>query len=230
MRKPCSSCFRSWACRPTPARTCSTSRRCWTPARRRWARCSRPTRHLPVVSRGRRAAAGRRPALQLRRGAVARADPGRRAQDLPAQLPRVLRAAPVHAGRLLRPRRRSARCGSEVPFGTRLLFQADEQPLLAFAVEICEDLWTPIPPSSFAALAGATVLVNLSASNVTVGKDDYRAAAGGQPVGALHRRLPVLRRRLRRIDHRPGLGRPRPDLRERLAGSPRPSASPTAPS
>ncbi|MGH8698383.1 MAG: NAD(+) synthase, partial [Burkholderiales bacterium] len=44
--------------------------------------------------------------------------------------------------------------------------------------EICEDLWTPIPPSSYAALAGATVLLNLSASNVTVGKDDYRRQLG----------------------------------------------------
>ena len=66
-------------------------------------------------------------------------------------------------------------CGqSDVPFGTSLLFRAREQPLLTFFVEICEDLWTPIPPSSHAALAGATVLINLSASNITVGKDDYR--------------------------------------------------------
>ena len=62
----------------------------------------------------------------------------------------------------------------EVPFGNKLLFRADSQPLLTFYVEICEDLWVPIPPSSFAALAGATVLLNLSASNVTVTKDDYR--------------------------------------------------------
>jgi NAD+ synthase (glutamine-hydrolysing) len=61
----------------------------------------------------------------------------------------------------------------EVPFGA-LVFRAANQPLLALHVEICEDLWTPIPPSSYAALAGATVLANLSASNVTVGKDDYR--------------------------------------------------------
>ncbi len=65
--------------------------------------------------------------------------------------------------------------GSPVPFGARLLFRASDQPLLCFAVEICEDLWTPIPPSSFAALAGATVLLNLSASNVTIGKDAYRS-------------------------------------------------------
>jgi len=66
-------------------------------------------------------------------------------------------------------------CGQpEVPFGNRLLFRCESQPLLTFFVEICEDLWTPIPPSSYAALAGATVLVNVSASNITVGKDEYR--------------------------------------------------------
>ncbi len=61
-----------------------------------------------------------------------------------------------------------------VPFGNRLLFQVEEQPLLTFHVEICEDLWVPVAPSSHAALAGATVLLNLSASNITVGKADYR--------------------------------------------------------
>ncbi len=65
----------------------------------------------------------------------------------------------------------------DVPFGA-LVFRATNQPLLALHAEICEDLWTPIPPSSYAALAGATVLVNLSASNVTVGKDDYRRQLG----------------------------------------------------
>jgi NAD+ synthase (glutamine-hydrolysing) len=66
-------------------------------------------------------------------------------------------------------------CGrTDVPFGTRLLFRLEEQPLAALHVEICEDLWVPLPPSSFAALAGATVLLNLSASNITVGKADYR--------------------------------------------------------
>jgi NAD+ synthase (glutamine-hydrolysing) len=63
---------------------------------------------------------------------------------------------------------------SNVPFGGRLLFQATSQPRLTFHVELCEDLWAPIPPSSYGALAGATVLVNLSASNVTVGKAEYR--------------------------------------------------------
>ncbi len=61
-----------------------------------------------------------------------------------------------------------------VPFGTNLLFACGEQALLTFCAEICEDLWTPIAPSSYAALAGATVILNLSASNITVGKADYR--------------------------------------------------------
>jgi len=61
-----------------------------------------------------------------------------------------------------------------IPFGPRLLFQVEEQPLLTFFVEICEDLWTPIPPSSYAAMASATVLINQSASPVTIGKFSYR--------------------------------------------------------
>jgi NAD+ synthase (glutamine-hydrolysing) len=64
--------------------------------------------------------------------------------------------------------------GQPVPFGSRLLFECEQQPLLRLFVEICEDVWTPIPPSSYAALAGATLLLNLSASNVTVGKADFR--------------------------------------------------------
>ncbi len=64
--------------------------------------------------------------------------------------------------------------GQTVPFGSALLFQVERCPLLKFHVEICEDVWVPIPPSSFAALAGATVLINLSASNVVVGKAGYR--------------------------------------------------------
>ena len=64
--------------------------------------------------------------------------------------------------------------GDIVPFGPSLLFSVANLPLLRFHVEICEDLWVPIPPSSFAALAGATVLVNLSASNIVVGKSGYR--------------------------------------------------------
>lgn len=61
--------------------------------------------------------------------------------------------------------------GQEIPFGTDLLFALGEA---VIAVEICEDLWTPIPPSSSASVAGANVLVNLSASNETIGKAAWR--------------------------------------------------------
>nr|WP_211441893.1 NAD(+) synthase [Collimonas humicola] len=64
--------------------------------------------------------------------------------------------------------------GARVPFGAGLLFEVANLPLLRFHAEICEDVWVPIPPSSFAALAGASVLVNLSASNALVGKAAYR--------------------------------------------------------
>jgi NAD+ synthase (glutamine-hydrolysing) len=64
--------------------------------------------------------------------------------------------------------------GATIPFGAALLFEVANLPFLRFHVEICEDVWVPVPPSSFAALAGASVLVNLSASNVVVGKAGYR--------------------------------------------------------
>ncbi len=62
----------------------------------------------------------------------------------------------------------------EVPFGTDLLFCCSEQPQLRIAAEICEDLWVPSPPSVRHAEAGATLIVNPSASNETVGKAEYR--------------------------------------------------------
>ena len=61
-----------------------------------------------------------------------------------------------------------------ISFGSSILFRCEELRDFVFHVEICEDLWVPIPPSSYAALAGATVLLNLSASNITVGKADFR--------------------------------------------------------
>jgi NAD+ synthase (glutamine-hydrolysing) len=64
--------------------------------------------------------------------------------------------------------------GTAVPFGTDLLFRAVDAESLTVGVEICEDLWVPIPPSSLQALAGATLLTNLSASNETIGKVQYR--------------------------------------------------------
>ena len=64
--------------------------------------------------------------------------------------------------------------GEEVPFGTNILFEADKVNGLTVGCEICEDVWAPLSPSTLHALAGATVLVNLSASNETIGKDEYR--------------------------------------------------------
>ena len=64
--------------------------------------------------------------------------------------------------------------GCTVPFGNDLIFDAVNYENFSLHVEICEDVWTPIPPSTYAALAGATVLTNLSASNITIGKANYR--------------------------------------------------------
>ncbi len=68
--------------------------------------------------------------------------------------------------------------GETVPFGTDILVEAPAVPDFVLHAEICEDLWAPVPPSTYAALAGATVLVNLSASNITVAKADYRRLLG----------------------------------------------------
>ena len=75
--------------------------------------------------------------------------------------------------------------GQTVPFGTDLLFKATGIDL-TFHVEICEDVWVPIPPSSHAALAGAELLVNLSASNITIGKAEARRLlCGSQSMRAV---------------------------------------------
>ncbi|HVS78457.1 MAG TPA: NAD(+) synthase, partial [Steroidobacteraceae bacterium] len=64
--------------------------------------------------------------------------------------------------------------GQRAPFGNDLLFVCGGCPDFVLHAEVCEDLWVPIPPSTYAALAGATVLANISASDVTIGKADYR--------------------------------------------------------
>lgn len=61
-----------------------------------------------------------------------------------------------------------------VPFGMDMIFAAEDLPGFVFHVELCEDVWGPAPPSDFAALAGALILTNLSASNITVGKAETR--------------------------------------------------------
>ena len=78
--------------------------------------------------------------------------------------------------------------GEKVPFGRDLIFDAEDIQDLSLHVEICEDLWAPVPPSTYAALAGATVLANLSASNIIIGKAQYRkdlcAAQSGKCIAA----------------------------------------------
>jgi len=64
--------------------------------------------------------------------------------------------------------------GQEVPLGPDLIFTATDVPGLHLHVEVCEDMWVPVPPSAQASLAGATVLANLSASPVTVGRSEGR--------------------------------------------------------
>ena len=78
--------------------------------------------------------------------------------------------------------------GQHVPFTSEVIFAADDLPGLTLHVEVCEDLWTPVPPSSWGALAGASVLANLSASNITIGKAAYRrelcASQSGRCIAA----------------------------------------------
>ncbi len=64
--------------------------------------------------------------------------------------------------------------GTTVPFGPELLYDCRDVSGFTLHVEVCEDLWSPIPPSTYGALAGATVLANLSASNITIGKAEFR--------------------------------------------------------
>ena len=66
--------------------------------------------------------------------------------------------------------------GKKIPFGPQILFQAEGMEELVVAAEICEDVWSPVSPSIQAALEGATVIVNCSASDETIGKDTYRRA------------------------------------------------------
>ncbi|MDD5603298.1 MAG: NAD(+) synthase [Eubacteriales bacterium] len=74
-------------------------------------------------------------------------------------------------------------CWQEVPFGTDIIFCDRDDPVRCFGVEICEDLWMPLPPSSYQAMAGAVMLFNLSASNETIGKKKYRDSLIRQQSG-----------------------------------------------
>lgn len=64
--------------------------------------------------------------------------------------------------------------GEQVRLGSSTIFECATNPSFSIGVEVCQDVWVPIPPSTFQAWKGATVIVNLSASNITIGKADYR--------------------------------------------------------
>lgn len=74
-------------------------------------------------------------------------------------------------------------CGQNVPFGTDLIFEAEGRQEVSFGIEICEDLWVPVPPSSWQAVSGAALLFNLSASNDLIGKYEYRKELVRQQSG-----------------------------------------------
>ena len=81
--------------------------------------------------------------------------------------------------------------GRRGPFGTDLLFRSTGSVDVTFHVELCEDFWAPLPPSTTAALAGAEVLINLSASNITIGKADTRRLLCASQSRARSRPMPT---------------------------------------
>ena len=151
---------------------------------------------LPGAGR-RRAAARREPALQHRHRHPSRRDPGRGARRSTCRTT----ASSTRSGiscraptcverhdRLAGQRRRSAPTCCSAPTA---------RVAVTFHVEICEDIWVPVPPSSHAALAGAEVLLNLSASNITIGKAEPRRLLCGSQSARCHRGLCLLGRRAR---------------------------------
>ena len=105
--------------------------------------------------------------------------------------------------------------GVEVPLGPDLVFAASDLPDLRLHVEICEDMWVPVPPSAEAALAGATVLSNLSGSPITIARAEDRRLLVRSASATRPRGVRLRRRRPGRVDHRPRLGRSDDGLRVR---------------
>ena len=227
-------CSRSWGCPPTPATTSSTSGPCSTPARRRWAALVRGVRRPAARRRRRPAAPGRPPALQLRGG-------GRRGAGSSASSPRptcpnyreFYEAPPVHPAATRPPRERDrrwrgqrgrARSGP----GSSSRSRSSPAPDLPR-----RDLRGPLGarPALVLRRAGrGHRAAQPSASNITVGKADYRRQlVASQSARCLAAYL-YSRGRPGRVDHRPGLGRPRADLRERHPAGRVASASPASPS
>ena len=143
----------SCACPATPSTTCSCRTRCSTPCGSRSRSWSAASADLPPVLVVGAPLRPRQPGAQRRGRGAPRPGPRRGAEVLPADVPGVLRAP------LVRPRRRRHAApivvaGQEVPIGPDLLFDAVDVPGLVLHVEVCEDMWVPVPPSAEAALAG----------------------------------------------------------------------------
>ena len=203
-------CSRSsdwWA---TATRTCSTRTPCWTPPSTRSARCADATSVdlRPVLVVG-AAPAGRAPALQRRRGRAPRTGPRGGAEVVPAELPRVLREAALQRGPSgdHRPRRAARR--TTVPFGTDLLFDVIDVPDLVLAVEICEDVWVPVPPSTLRDDGGRHRGGQPLGQQHHIGKAGYRRQLCSRAIGPHDLGLRLRGGRAGRVDHRPRVGRPR---------------------
>ena len=208
---------RNSACRRTRTKTCSSRTRCST---RRWARSSRwstASRELAARAGRRAAAARRRPAVQLRRRGAPRPRSRRGAEELPAQLPRVLREAAVRAGRAGAVATSIRLLGQDVPFGAACCSRRSTSPGFVLHLEICEDLWVPLPPSTLG------VARRRDGDRQPLGQRHHRRQGRLPPpalrlaVGEVRGRLSLLGRGPRRVDDRPRLGRPRAGLRERRA-------------
>ena len=172
------------------------------------------------------------PALQLRAGDRARPAARRRARRASCPTTASTTRSAGSPTAATSPGRRSAVAGQDVPFGTDLIFAAERPRRLRLPHRDLRGLLGRRPrPRPPAALAGATILANLSASNITIGKADERHLLCRVAVGARRRRLRLFGRRARREHHRPRLGRPGRDLRARRpAGRDRalPAASPSS--
>ena len=199
------------------------------PARRRRARrwptwcAARPT-CCRCSSWARRWCTG--PGAQLRRRGPPRAGAGRAPKS---NLPTYRE---FYERRLVRARRRPARRHHrsvarrvEVPFGPDLVFRATDVRGLDLHVEICEDMWVPVPPSAEAALAGATVLANLSGSPITVARAEDRRLLVRSASARCNGGLRLRRGRAGRVDHRPAAGTARRWSTSAATCSPRASGS-----